>query len=272
MNLNNLPLLKARFGNDRNMSDLIDTLAAINKPPLSIIQTNVPFIPSTSNGGVGVATVAHALGAVPATHRVGIQVLPGLSDGGWTAGTVIDQDQVWIQSGGVYLPVIGSAADASNVYIIQLAPASSFVIFENTAAFYSLTTTSFKWAYFVYASLDYSVVYPSDPAITLQPANATVVVATLASTSFTLAAYTHTASLTYNWLVSTNSGVSWSQASGTPVSGGTYTGTTTNTLSISNITNGASSTPDMDGYLYQCVVTNAVNNSVASNQVTLSVS
>ena len=257
MNLSNLPLLKARFGNNRNMDDLIDTLAAINKPPLSMIQSQIP-LSSTAK----VISVAHGLGGVPSKYRVGIQVLPSYSDLYWNAGTIIDQSQIWTPSGSptVYIPVISSAVDATNIYIIQGAvPTSNFYIFNNASIpVLTVIDNILAWAYTVYASLDYIVTQTTNPQIITQPANTAVTAP--AATSFTVVA-SGSGTLSYQWNVSINSGVTWSVASG-----GVYSGGTTSQLSISNSTG-------LNGYQYQCVVTSSItSNSVASAAATLTVS
>ena len=333
MNLNNLNLLKARFGNSRNFDDLIDTLAAINKPPLAIIQTQIPFV--SSNGGAGVLSVPHALGSVPSTVFVGIQVLPGQSDLGWGAGTVIPIDQLWtpnnqggpiaaiivtaggslyagatvsitdreggsgatatatviggsvvyvtVTNGGsnytepvvtfhsgtgsgatatavignnpVYAPAVAGYADAENVYISQSISPLDFLVFNNGSTPSLQSINTLKWAYYVYASLDYIVTQPGNPYITTQPANQFT---SGGAASFSVIA-TGTPTLAYQWNVSTDGGGSWSAAAG-----GVYSGNTTSTLSISNSTG-------LNGYQYQCVVTNGIAQSVVSNVVTLNV-
>lgn len=95
--------------------------------------------------------------------------------------------------------------------------------------------------------------------ITNQPANRAI--CATGNTSFSVTA-TGT-SPTYQWQISTNNGVSWSNLS----NGGVYSGVTTNTLSLNNIT------ADMNGYLYRCVVTGtppcgSVNSTSASLNVT----
>jgi len=252
MNLNNLTVLKSRFGNDRNFNDLIDTLAAINKPPLSVLQTQISFLP-----GTGVQVVPHTLGAVPVTKRVGIQLQAGLSDLSWSAGTIIDQDQIWQLVGGVYMPAVSSSADASNVYIVQAVVPTSFYIFNNSATPALSLISSNKWAYVVYANLDYVAVQSTDPVVIIQPAS--VAVASPTGTTFTVAA-NGTAPVTYQWQVSTDSGGSWAVASG-----GVYSGGNTVTLTLSN-------SAGLNGYQYRCVITNGLTVSIISNVVTLTVS
>lgn len=264
MNLANLTLLKSRFGNSRNFDDLIDTLAAINKPPLSVLQPGIPLIPATTNSGLGVVTVAHALGALPSTVNVSLQCISPAGDLGYSQNEVVAAGRVWVQGSFVasavtyyyYIPALSTSADTSNVYIVQsVPPASLFIMSKSTNPTLAAINPA-KWAYQVYASLDYIVVQSSDPFLNLQPASATVTGP--AALTFVLAA-SGTPTLTYQWQVSTNSGASWATASG-----GVYSGGTTNTLSISSSTG-------LSGNQFRCIVTNGVSNSLLSNVVTLTV-
>jgi len=250
--------------NSRNFDDLIDTLAAVNKPPLSVVQPGIPLIPSTTNGGLGVVTVAHALGALPSTVNIFLQCISPAGDLGYSQNEVVGLDRVWVQGSFVvsavtyyyYTPALSFSADVSRVYIVQSVPPASMFIMSKSANPALAAINPTKWAYFVYASLDYIVVQSSDPFINLQPASATVTGP--AALTFVIAA-SGTPTLTYQWQVSTNSGASWATASG-----GVYSGGTTNTLSIS-------SSSGLTGNQYRCIVTNGVSNSLISNVVTLTV-
>lgn len=93
-----------------------------------------------------------------------------------------------------------------------------------------------------------------------QPANASVTAP--AASSFTVAATTNDGgSLTYQWQISTDAGVTWGNVS----NGGVYSGATTVTLAISNSTG-------LNGRRYRCLVTSSLTAPVAtSNSATLTV-
>lgn len=93
-----------------------------------------------------------------------------------------------------------------------------------------------------------------------QPAAASVTAP--AAASFTVAATTNDGgSLTYQWQISTDAGVTWGNVS----NGGVYSGATTVTLAISNSTG-------LNGRRYRCLVTSSLTAPVAtSNSATLTV-
>jgi hypothetical protein len=95
------------------------------------------------------------------------------------------------------------------------------------------------------------------PAITSNPSNSTVT--TGATASFTAAA--SGTNLTYQWQESTNGGTSYSNIS----NGGSYSGATSASLSISSTTTG------MSGYEYQVIVSNTGCTSATSTAATLTV-
>jgi hypothetical protein len=99
--------------------------------------------------------------------------------------------------------------------------------------------------------------YP--PNITSQPVDVTVTHP--AGTSFSVTAVSELPSQTYQWQLNTGSGFS------NITNGGVYSGATTATLSLSSTT---VSGPNMNGYIYRCVVTNAAG-STNSNSATLTV-
>ena len=104
-------------------------------------------------------------------------------------------------------------------------------------------------------------VFP-DTVITIGTHPATKTVATGTATTFTVAATASpTATLTYQWQVSTNGGTSYSSLS----NAGVYSTVTTTTLNISDVTG-------FDTYKYRCVVTGTNTGVTAtSNVATLTV-
>jgi hypothetical protein len=72
-------------------------------------------------------------------------------------------------------------------------------------------------------------------------------------------------SVTYQWQQSTNSGSSWTNIANGTASGVTYSGATTATLSLSDLTTANS------GYLFRVVVTDASSNTATSNDATLTI-
>lgn len=88
-----------------------------------------------------------------------------------------------------------------------------------------------------------------DPGITIQPASHTVTHP--AATTFTVTAH-GASSLSYNWQVSTDGGVTWVNASG-----GVYSGNTIATLSISDSTG-------LNGNKYRVAVTDTAGTQVSS--------
>ena len=81
-----------------------------------------------------------------------------------------------------------------------------------------------------------------------------------ANTSFTLG--TASASLNYQWQVSTDGGVSF----GNLTNGGVYSGVTTSTLNLTNVPLA------MSGNIYQCVITTTCQGNFTTGQASLSVS
>ena len=100
------------------------------------------------------------------------------------------------------------------------------------------------------------VATPEAPAITSQPAAASVTDGNPASFSVTA---TGTAPLSYQWQVSTDAGSTWGDCSGAP-----YSNATTATLGVAAVL-------AMSGYSYRCVVANA-QGSATSNAAALTVS
>jgi N-acetylneuraminic acid mutarotase len=96
------------------------------------------------------------------------------------------------------------------------------------------------------------------PQITTQPSSQTATAG--GSMSFTVAASGNPAP-TYQWQVSTDGGSTWTNLTDTAPYSGTGTGTLT-------ITGAATS---MNGYEYQCLLSNSVQSNVPSNAVTLTV-
>ncbi len=96
----------------------------------------------------------------------------------------------------------------------------------------------------------------SAPVVSAHPINSTV--CNLANTSFSVTA-TNVAS--YQWQVSTNNGVSWSNVT----NGGVYSNATTATLNITGATTG------MHGYQYRCVLTTSCTIISNTNAATLNV-
>ncbi|MGB7219150.1 MAG: immunoglobulin domain-containing protein [Vicinamibacterales bacterium] len=95
------------------------------------------------------------------------------------------------------------------------------------------------------------------PAITTQPTSQTV--AAGSNTSFTVAA-SGTPTPTYQWQISTNGGTSWTNLTNTA----TYSGVTTTTLTVTNVTAGLS------GAQYRAVATNSAG-TATSTAATLTV-
>lgn len=104
-------------------------------------------------------------------------------------------------------------------------------------------------------------VFP-DTVITIGTHPASATVATGLATTFTVAATASpTATLTYQWQLSTNGGTSYSNIS----NAGVYSTATTATLNISDVTG-------LDTYKYRCVVTGTNTGVTAtSNAATLTV-
>ena len=99
------------------------------------------------------------------------------------------------------------------------------------------------------------------PCFGEEPASVSVTHPT--GTVFDPIVYPPKAGSTYQWQVSTNSGGSWSNTT----DGGTYTGSTTSTLTISATTTG------MNGYQYRLVITTtAYSSTQTSSAATLTVS
>lgn len=88
-------------------------------------------------------------------------------------------------------------------------------------------------------------------SFTQQPVNTSACLA--GSTTFTVGA-NGTGTLTYQWQESTDGGTTWSNVSAS----GIYSGVNTVTLALSNINSG------MNGYRYQCVVTDASGSSTSN--------
>jgi len=93
------------------------------------------------------------------------------------------------------------------------------------------------------------------PSITTQPSNKSICVST--NTTFSITANNTTS---YQWKVNTGSGT----YNNVPESG-VYSGTTSNTLTITN------ATVSMSGYLYHCVATGTSSPAATSNNVSLTV-
>lgn len=97
------------------------------------------------------------------------------------------------------------------------------------------------------------------PTVTTQPANREL--CSGSNTSFSITA-TSTQTISYQWQVSTNGGVSWTNVN----DGGIYSGATTNTLSLTNVGTSANANQ------YRCNVNNVTCTSpVSSNAATLTV-
>lgn len=96
----------------------------------------------------------------------------------------------------------------------------------------------------------------SAPQITSQPSNQIIDFGQGATFSVTASGVP---APTYQWQVSTDGGQSWNNVT----DGSVYTGTTTATLILANITVG------MNGYEYQCIATNSISPSATSNAATL---
>lgn len=96
----------------------------------------------------------------------------------------------------------------------------------------------------------------SDPLITTQPSSHSIAAPT--ATSFGAIAAVGNTTLSYQWQVSSDSGVSWSNATG-----GVYTNDTTTTLNISNSTG-------LNAKQYRCAVTDA-NGTTNTNAAILTV-
>jgi hypothetical protein len=95
------------------------------------------------------------------------------------------------------------------------------------------------------------------PAVTSHPVNKTI----LAGQSTTFAITATGSGLTYRWQLSTDGGLNFTDLSNSS----TYSGTTTATLTVSNVTNA------MNGYQYRCRVTGTCPPVVWSNPATLTV-
>jgi large repetitive protein len=85
------------------------------------------------------------------------------------------------------------------------------------------------------------------PVITGNPSNATVI----AGSSTTFVAASSTGSVTYQWQYATSAGGPWSSVTNATPTGVTYTGATTNTLTVAT----GGSTPAGSSYFYRCEVT-----------------
>lgn len=105
------------------------------------------------------------------------------------------------------------------------------------------------------AWMNYSVTVYTAAVITGQPSNSNICAGTNAS--FTVAATG--AALSYQWQVNQGAGF------GNVNNGGVYSGSTTATLNITGATAG------MNGYIYQCLVTNGTCGAVASGSATLTI-
>lgn len=104
-----------------------------------------------------------------------------------------------------------------------------------------------------------------DPSVTVQPVNVTI--AHTNSTTFAVTAV-GTATLTYQWQVSTDMGGSWTNTvNGNPVSvgSGNYSNSTTATLGLATLAVTA------NNYRYRCVVTNGSTVAVTSSPANLTV-
>lgn len=95
------------------------------------------------------------------------------------------------------------------------------------------------------------------PVVTTHPSSITVCTGTSNSMSIAATGFY----VSYQWEVSTDMGATWNDVT----NGGVYAGATTNTLQFTN------PTVAMDGYMYQCVVTNLCNISATSNAATLTI-
>ncbi|MCB0696127.1 MAG: T9SS type A sorting domain-containing protein, partial [Chitinophagaceae bacterium] len=96
------------------------------------------------------------------------------------------------------------------------------------------------------------------PQISSHPSNSTI--CSGSSTSFSSSG-TGVGTLTYQWEASFNSGVNWSIIN----NGGFYSGATTSTLTVSNVT------AVLDNYQYRCIVSGTCSPPATSNAATLTV-
>lgn len=91
----------------------------------------------------------------------------------------------------------------------------------------------------------------SAAAVTAQPANTSICAGNATSFSVTATG----SSITYQWQESTNGGTTWNNVA----NGGVYSGTTTNTLSLTAVPIG------MNTYQYRCIVTSALCSPAATS-------
>jgi hypothetical protein len=211
----------------------------------SAVDIQAPGIDRDSGAGIVMANTAVASVMSPAAPTINVQPASQTIDENTTAtmsvtasGTPPLSYQWYVgASGTTTSPISGATA---SIYTTPL--------LTSTTSYWVLVSNSISPPV---DSSTATITVEIPPAITTQPVSQTAIIGK--NPQFMVAA-SGTPPLTYQWQVSTNGGLSWSNMSNVPP----YSGATTPTLTVSPATSG------LTGTQYRCVVTNSAGSATSS--------